>query len=160
MALKFNTKLFVAGLANFVDNNCWFLFGTRLKSDLPDLKPFTDAAKKGKWIILTSDDERDAEKKPGKENKFDRKKIKLVTATASGPGNPGAEGSKLEPDVASLDSDDDGFSRRDSDSEGVTETSCWGVFPTSLGVDTYGDDAKSVDNCRRRFVLKKQSKNK
>jgi hypothetical protein len=51
-----------SGLANFVDNNCWFLFGTRLKSNLAVIKPFTDASKKGKWVILTSDDELDDDK--------------------------------------------------------------------------------------------------
>ena len=128
---------------------------------MPDLKPFTEAAKKGKWIILTSDDEREVEKKSGKENKFDHKKMKLVTTTAP-PGNPDAENLKLDPDVGSVDSDDDAFSRHDSDSESVKETSCWRVFPASLGVDAFGDgDARSVDSGRRRFVLKKQSsKNK
>jgi len=94
--------------------------------------------------------------KSGKENKCDHKKMKLV---AGGIGAD-AKNRKVETESDSIDSDDDAFSRRDSDAESVAETSCWRVVPTSLAVDAFNDDAKGGDSSRRRFVLKKQTKNK
>jgi hypothetical protein len=75
------------GLANFVDNNCWYLFGTRLHSDFVIARPFTDAAKTVKLCIVSSDDERDADKKSGKENKKLRLGRRKRTGDAGGPAN-------------------------------------------------------------------------
>ena len=60
-----------------MDNNCWYLFGTRIKSDLSTIRPFKDNSSNPKWVILSSDDE--LEEAAGKENKCERKKIKLGT---------------------------------------------------------------------------------
>jgi len=139
------------GLASFVDNNCWFLFGTRLKSDRLIKKPFTDNSSDPKWFIVSSDDEMDADKKSDKENKFDGKKMKLVSGDKSDAG-------KRKPETESDEDENDfAFSRRESDAETETSSSCWRVFPASLGVD-FSDDVGAGESVRKRFVLKKQNK--
>ena len=142
------------GLANFVDNNCWFLFGTRLKSERLITKPFTDNAGDPKWfkIVSSDDDEMDVDTKSDKENKFDRKKIKLVVDGKS------SDAGKRKTET---DSDDDGNEdftlARCESSESITETSCWRVFPSSLSV-YFSDDVGAGESVRKRFVLKKQNK--
>jgi hypothetical protein len=50
-----------------------------VKSDLSTIRPVKDNSSDPKWVILSSDD--DVEKTTGKENKCERKKIKLGTGT-------------------------------------------------------------------------------
>ena len=47
---------FVIGLATFVDNNCWYLVGTRLNDDrlTKAVRLFTDNSKNPNWKILSS----------------------------------------------------------------------------------------------------------
>lgn len=106
-------KWFFIGLAKFVDNNCWYLFGTRIKSGelKKEVHLFTDNSAERTWKMLSSDDEAEME---GKESKSEVKKLKLATdRRCTGKESAAAANAKSDVDDDSS-SDDESFLEKDN----------------------------------------------
>ena len=96
-----------------MDNNCWYLFGTRIKSGefKKDVHLFTDNSAEKTWKLLSSDDEAEME---GKETKSEIKKLKLTTVRRCAGKEPAATpNAKSDVDDDSC-SDDESFLEKDN----------------------------------------------
>ena len=168
---------FFLGLAKFVDNNCWYLFGTRIKSGefKKDVHLFTDNSAEQTWKLLSSDDETEMERK---ETKSEIKKLKLTTTHRRCAGKEPAATANAKSDVdEDSSSDDESFLEKDNvvDENKVVfgSSSSW---PASTSTLSLNDALESSSNeahktktslnvvegkssesgaVKKRFVLKK-----
>ncbi len=95
-----------------MDNNCWYLFGTRIKSGAfkKDVHLFTDNSAERTWKVLSSDDEAETD---GKESRSETKKLKLATGRRSA-GKELVETAKAKSDDDDSSSDEESFLERDN----------------------------------------------
>jgi hypothetical protein len=132
-----------------VDNNCWYLFGTRLKSDLSTIRPFKDNSSDPKSLDDATTSRKRLEKKTSANEKRSSSEQVAVGRKVTGR--------KLSTILTATS-----FLKTETTAAEKVDSTPWRTFPASVSVDSerHTSDSSSsksgeAEKVRKKFALKK-----